>query len=156
VQTKTVDWLLRGVGFGCALVAGSFAIYMHNPPNSAPDLRGAEHLGVFAQLKGKAAGVPQAPPSPARARPPLPDDVDPVTTGSIGDAAATTEPAPARLVLNEFRVLEVEAGMARIRGRDGEWKARRGAVLPGAGRVLDIERQGNRWVVLTTLGVISE
>ena len=68
------------------------------------------------------------------------------TTGSIERPRAT---------LRGYWVVEVQDGFAIVDGRDGPRQVAAGDFLPGAGRVLRIERRGRDWVVVTSSGVIA-
>jgi hypothetical protein len=50
---------------------------------------------------------------------------------------------------------DVYDGVALVEGRDGYQEVAVGQMLPGAGRVEAIERRGDRWVVVTSLGLIA-
>jgi hypothetical protein len=52
-------------------------------------------------------------------------------------------------------VREVIDGVAILQGRRGVIEVSVGDVVPGAGRVQSIARQGGRWVVATNTGVIT-
>ena len=99
-----------------------------------------------------AAPPPSPPPSPqAQTKPPaLPPkfgaNVSMETTGSI------ERPRP---LLRRYVVLGVRDDVALIEGRDGQYAVRPGDVLPGAGRIERIEREGGSWVVLTDEGLIG-
>jgi predicted transcriptional regulator len=67
------------------------------------------------------------------------------TTGSI-----TRPQAP----LHGYWLVGVQDGSAFIDGRDGPRQVAPGDFLPGAGRVLRIERRGQAWVVTTSSGII--
>ena len=100
----------------------------------------------------KQAPLPPPPATPASlAKPPAPPiksgaDVSMETTGSIQHP---------RQLLQGYVVLDVQDDVALVGGHYGEREVRPGDFLPGAGRVLRIERQGRGWVVLTTQGLIT-
>ncbi len=62
--------------------------------------------------------------------------------------------APGR-VLQDYAVEDVRGGVAVVDGRYGTLEVAPGDFIPGAGRVLRIERRGGDWVVLTSGGVIA-
>lgn len=89
--------------------------------------------------------------APSSTRPPIPqargDITNPnETTGSIEK--------PIQL-LRGSSVAGVGDGYAVITSRNGPRPVTVGDLIPGAGRVLRIERHGHEWAVLTSLGVIS-
>jgi hypothetical protein len=55
-----------------------------------------------------------------------------------------------------FTVADVRNGYAVVESRDGPQPVVAGDYIPGAGRVLRIERHGHDWAVVTTTGVITE
>jgi tetrahydromethanopterin S-methyltransferase subunit G len=67
----------------------------------------------------------------------------------------TARPADPGPVLRDYSVESVRDGVAVIDGRDGPQEVAPGDFVPGAGRVLRIEKQGNDWFVLTSRGVIA-
>ena len=71
--------------------------------------------------------------------------------GPNGDA----RPGAARPVLRDYRVSDVQDGFAVVEGRYGTQEVAPGDFVPGAGRVLRIERRGGEWYVLTSNGVIG-
>ena len=68
------------------------------------------------------------------------------------ETARPDDPGP---VLRDYSVESVRDGIAVINGRDGPQEVAPGDFVPGAGRVLRIEKQGNDWFVLTSRGVIA-
>jgi hypothetical protein len=65
-------------------------------------------------------------------------------------------PDKPRPLLREYSVEEVRNGVAVVDSRYGPQEVAPGDVIPGAGRVLRIERRGGDWFVLTSLGVIAK
>jgi hypothetical protein len=68
------------------------------------------------------------------------------TTGSIDKSHQT---------LRNYWLLDVQGNYALVGGRDGPQQVTAGDFLPGAGRVLRIERHGRDWVVVTSSGQIA-
>ena len=68
------------------------------------------------------------------------------------ETARSDDPGP---VLRDYSVESVRDGVAVVDGRDGPQEVAPGDSVPGAGRVLRIEKQGNDWFVLTSRGVIA-
>jgi hypothetical protein len=104
------------------------------------------------EKKVVAAAAPAPPPSPPSQpkqpalSPKFGANVSMETTGSI------ERPRP---LLRRYVVLGVRDDVALIEGRDGQYAVRPGDVLPGAGRIERIEREGGSWVVLTDQGLIG-
>ena len=89
---------------------------------------------------------------------------DPVQTGTIGRhqfrasqrGAASAARRPQSI---DFRLLSVVDGVAfvEVQGPNGSelWPVNVGATLPGAGQVIAIDRDTNRWRIRTTVMTIS-
>jgi hypothetical protein len=141
LRTRTTDLLLNsaaaGLAFTCAFFAGLMILRLERMENPPAD------LGLNFKImdrKQQSAGLREA---------------DPEFTGSID------RESPRRLAhpetkdngpkVTDFRLLSVVDGVAfvEIAGPGGKeiWPVGEGAVLPGAGRVLKIERDRNRWEV---------
>jgi hypothetical protein len=58
-------------------------------------------------------------------------------------------------LLQNYSVEDVRDGIAVVDSRYGSQQVAPGDFIPGAGRVLRIERQGDDWIVLTSLGIIT-
>jgi outer membrane murein-binding lipoprotein Lpp len=116
----------------------------------------AELSARIEKLEKKVVAAAPPPPSPPQSPPvqsklpALPPkfgaNVSMETTGSI------ERPRP---LLRRYVVLGARDDVALIGGREGEYEVRPGDVLPGAGRVERIEREGGGWVVLTDQGLIG-
>jgi tetrahydromethanopterin S-methyltransferase subunit G len=66
--------------------------------------------------------------------------------------ARPNRPSP---LLQNYSVEDVRDGIAVVDSRYGSQQVAPGDFIPGAGRVLRIERQGDDWIVLTSLGIIT-
>lgn len=58
-------------------------------------------------------------------------------------------------LLRDYSVEDVRFGIAVVDSRYGSQQVAPGDTIPGAGRVLRIERRGANWFVVTSLGVIA-
>ncbi len=91
-----------------------------------------------------------APPTPSPRQAAFATKPDPgvsdETTGSIDKLRAP---------LRGYWLVDVQDGMALVDGRGGPQQVAPGDFLPGAGRVLRIERRGRAWVVVTSAGLIA-
>ena len=58
-------------------------------------------------------------------------------------------------LLQNYSVEDVRDGIAVVDSRFGSQQVEPGDFIPGAGRVLRIERRGEDWIVLTSLGIIT-
>jgi hypothetical protein len=65
--------------------------------------------------------------------------------------APETRPA----TIEGWVVRDVSGGVAALEGPQGTWRAARGDIVPGLGRVDSIVRWGNYWLVSTGRGLIA-
>jgi tetrahydromethanopterin S-methyltransferase subunit G len=65
------------------------------------------------------------------------------------------KPDNPRPLLRDYSVEDVQGGSAVVDSRYGPQQVAPGDLIPGAGRVLRIERRGGDWVVVTSRGVIA-
>ncbi|MGO4573069.1 hypothetical protein [Microvirga sp. 2TAF3] len=94
-------------------------------------------------------------------------DLDPTTTGSVREAAdsdegsrgtgsaALKDSSDAKDLSRGYVLRSVIRGAALVEGPDGLREVVPGAVLPGAGRIISIERSGAGWVVVTSTAIIG-
>jgi hypothetical protein len=157
---SSVDKAIVSAGVGTAAASAGFAVFMLSTDHSHPSFNGIEHLMLFAQpLHGR--------PSPLVAKDqttgPAPG-VDYSATGVIprrGQAASdprdTARPAMPETepVIKTYVLEQADFGVAVVQGRGSAYRIRPGAYLPGAGRIISIEQRGDKWVVVTTQGVIE-
>jgi hypothetical protein len=68
------------------------------------------------------------------------------------ETARSDNPGP---LLGDYSVETVRDGIAVVDSRDGPQEVATGDFIPGAGRVLRIEKRGGDWFVLTSHGVIA-
>jgi hypothetical protein len=70
-------------------------------------------------------------------------------------ARAAPAPETRPTTIEGWIVREVDGATAFIEGPDDAWRAARGDVVPGVGRIDSIVRWGDRWIVATSSGLIS-
>jgi hypothetical protein len=156
---SVVDQTIVAAGFMAALASAGFAGVMMSADNSRPMFGGIEHLMLFAQpIHG------QPPVSIAQGQnAPLPSDIDFSATGSIGrkdprlmdgSPAGMLPAQPTEPIIKTYALQVAEAGVAVVQGRGTSYRVQPGYFLPGAGRVLSIEQRDDKWVVVTTQGII--
>ena len=68
------------------------------------------------------------------------------------EAARSDNPGP---LLRDYSVEDARDGIAVVDSRSGPQEVATGDFIPGAGRVLRIEKRGGDWFVLTSRGVIA-
>ena len=106
--------------------------------------RGAQIIPVTPVATAAPAPNPALRPTASAA--PIPVGVSNDITGSI------EKPKPP---LRGYTLEDIRDGMALIDSREGSFTVGPGDLVPGAGRVIKIERRGHDWVVVTSLGVIA-
>jgi hypothetical protein len=67
----------------------------------------------------------------------------------------TPVPETKPMTIEGWTVREVVGATAILDGPNGIFHVRGGDAVPGVGRVDSIVRWGNRWIVVTTVGLIS-
>jgi hypothetical protein len=87
--------------------------------------------------------------STAPTQPTLAARAEPSTSNDV------VRPDSPRPLLRDYSVEYVQDGVAVVDTRNGPQEVAPGDLIPGAGRVLRIERRGEDWIVLTSLGVIA-
>ena len=95
-----------------------------------------------------------APQSAAPVAPPLPPLAIPSETTQV----APTPPRGARasrIPVNGYVLRDVRDGVAVLEGHAGMRQVTLGDAIPGAGTVRAIQKRGNEWVVVTSIGVID-
>ena len=118
-------------------------------PSPAPDL--AEIRTRLDRLEKKvsaASSVAALPPASPR------HATGAARAQSLSPAEAAAPYAP-RPMLQGYSVEDVQDGVAVVDSRYGQVQVAPGDFLPGAGRVLRIERRGSGWTVVTSGGVIA-
>jgi hypothetical protein len=101
----------------------------------------------------KAASAPVV----GSAKPPLPAAPTQSTQLAKAERSVSNEnarPHNQKPLLRGYSVEDVQDGVAVVDSRYGSRQVAPGDFIPGAGRVLRIERRGRDWVVLTSAGVI--
>jgi hypothetical protein len=82
-----------------------------------------------------------------------------IVTSSIGRRPNLPDPVPfpetKPTTIDGWIVRDVSGGTAILEGPDGIWRATRGSTVPRVGTVESIVRWGNRWIVVTSSGLIS-
>jgi hypothetical protein len=104
-----------------------------------------EKRSVAASAASSAAALP--PPAPKRPAP-----TARVHPAAPNDAAAQTA---SKRLLPDYDVEDVQDGVAVVASRYGAQQVAPGDFIPGAGRVLRIERHGGAWYIQTSNGVIG-
>jgi hypothetical protein len=157
-----VDRILVSTGVTAALASAAFAAGMISTDHSHPMFGGIEHLMLFAQpMHSKPKALMARVQKPPIAEP----GIDYAATGTIrpknppapdpGDVAPIHLPAT-EPIIRGYYLQEARAGFAVVQGQAAAYRVLPGAFLPGAGRVLSVEQRNDKWVVVTTQGVIVD
>src|SRR5271165_2746932 len=91
-------------------------------------------------------------PAASSAKPPATSKQSTLMARAEPSASSPENPKP---LLRDYSVEDVRDGVAVVDGRYGPQQVAPGDFIPGAGRVLRIERRGGDWFVVTSLGVIA-
>jgi hypothetical protein len=170
VLAFTTDHGLIAAGVAAAIGSVAFATFMISQ-NSRPDmLKGIEYTGNFTSALRDRSHQ-----SPVHANNKDGQSfehrtIDYNVTGSIsmdvgGKAFQNTAPvsnvagstASARANTNNTYVLRfVHKESALLQSDRGFYVVRRGTILPGAGKVLSIERLGDTWILVTATRIFTE
>src|SRR5271166_2753620 len=134
---------------------------------AAPAMLASEIAGIVARLDKLESGVvarldklekrtalqavssatPLPPPAPRKST-----AMGKAERSASNEIARLDGPAP---LLRDYSVEDVHGGVAMVGSRHGVQEVAPGDLIPGAGRVLRIERRGGDWFVLTNRGVIA-
>jgi len=153
------DQVLVSVGLGTALASAGFAAIMIASDHPSPVFGGIEHLMLFAQpLHGRSSSVVARVQNGSDA-----DGIDYSATGTIrpinpppADKSKAGQLPATEPIVKAYVLQEADIDAAVVQGRGTAYRVRPGNFLPGAGRVLSIEQREDKWVVVTTQGVIVE
>jgi hypothetical protein len=125
---------------------------------------------VKGEVKPAAKLAALAPATTVSAKPPVPATANTDAKGGVKPAAKVAGPAPAAPTagganvkaadgakpIGDYTVREVQDGIALVQGRAGGlYEVGPGDRLPGAGRILAVEKIGQKWVVVTESGRID-
>jgi len=77
-------------------------------------------------------------------------------TGSIAGSALHRRARPAHSGVNGWSVQDAQFDHAIIAGQGARYAVWPGAIVPGLGRVVSVRERGNRWVVVTDKGTITQ
>ncbi|WP_158808086.1 hypothetical protein [Beijerinckia sp. L45] len=159
----TSEGMLGVAGCAMAFASGSFALYtnMHGPASHEP----SPYFTVFAQLSPRAHAVPVAAAAVLAPVVGIADDIDPVVTGSIPQRAPSA-PVPStassatshdsRPILANMLLRQIDGDNALVEINDSLVVYKIGDVIPGAGRLKAMTRQGGRPALETSRGLIVE
>ena len=114
--------------------------------------RGAAPVAAVGPKPEQVVAVAPSIPPPSPVQRPTPQvNSKPTPTSSSAAAELRREPS----IVKQWTVREVLNGMALLDGPRGLIGVSPGQVVPGVGRVESIVRQGGRWIVATSSGVIT-
>ena len=117
----------------------------------APTIPGNEHLLIFTR-PAQSARLPLSDTIAKLKENPI--DTDPITTGSIGRAAARPSERPTARI-TAYALLQIFGDRALLQGPEGLLLAGPGTVLRHGGTVAGIAQRDGKWVVSTSAGIIT-
>jgi len=167
-----VDMVLSATGVALAVFAAFFPWYVFfNYEQFAPkygemvqnmrrDLPVFTPRPVFSVSPSASININQRPPGLAMQVPPGLDDI---TTATVpddnadrkrarADGGGPDQPMPA--AAGSFRLLYVAGGRALVQDSSGIYMVAVGEVLPDNSKLVSIEQQGGKWVLVTSTGNI--
>lgn len=136
------ETIVRSLGLLLAIGSLTFASCMISNNERRPEFAGLEHLSIFSKPATSATGRMRAERQTAAEQPAL--DYAPVSSFS----RSSDRPA------SGFVLLGATSGSAVIQGPNSIAWVSQGAIVDGLGRVTAIERRGEKWVVVTTGGLV--
>jgi hypothetical protein len=119
---------------------------------STPSSEGADSQARLDKGEKRAAAAAANPTKPLPAGPKQSTLVAKAEPSASNEISKPDNPKP---LLRDYSVEDVRDGIAVVDSRYGPQSVTPGDFIPGAGRVLRIERRGGDWVVLTSRGVIA-
>lgn len=147
----TSEGMLGAAGCAIACASGSFALYMnvHGPQATQPT---ASYFTVFAQLNQGGRVIQAA--SGVKPAVLMADEIDPVVTGSIPQRPARSDGE--RPILPNMLLRQIDGTNALVEVNDSLAVYKIGDLIPGAGRLMAMTRQGGRPALETSKGLIVE
>jgi hypothetical protein len=139
-----------------ALAGGSmtFAAVMIADSERQPRVTGVEYLSIFSKpalLAAQRAQQQQASEPQIVVAEKTEPEIDYTPIGTVPDDKRAETP------INGFKLLEASGDSALIRGpRGSSMRVWKGDVIDGVGRVVSIEKRGDRWAVVTSNGLITQ
>ena len=132
---------------------GSIKLEKKAPAAAAPSAELADLSTRLNRLE-KAGAVAAA--NPAKPLPPgAPKQSTLLARAEPSASNEIAKPDNAKPLLRNYSIEDVQDGMAVVDSRYGAQQVGPGDFIPGAGRVLRIERRGRDWFVVTSQGVIG-
>jgi hypothetical protein len=138
------ELIVQSLGLVLAVASTTFATYMISNSERDPNFAGLEHLAIFSRpaLGTHYREMIERQIAAAERR-----SVDYTPVGAIGSSTRNMS-APG------FVLLGVNSGLAVVQAPNAIVRVSKGDMLDGLGRVMSIERRGNKWVVITQSGLI--
>jgi len=157
------------IGLTAAVASSTFAYHAISHSNLATDLSGADRIAAFPKITHRDGETGMAEIVSAPHFSPEDPNID-MTTGSIPRnsieqsalaPAAVRNPDSTRsnrveLHISDYVLRQVVRDRVMVSNGNRAYWVRPGSILPGAGRVLSIERRGLKWTVVTSRGIIED
>jgi hypothetical protein len=138
------EFLVQSVGLVLAIASTTFATYMISNEDRQPEFAGLEHLAIFSR---PASATHQREITERQFAANGQPNVDYTPVGSIS-------PLRRSVSARGFVVLGASSGIAVVQGPKAIVRVSPGDPLDGLGRVIAIERRDDKWVVVTSSGLI--
>jgi hypothetical protein len=143
--------------FALGWFGGATSTRLMSPPPAAPSVlkqRLDASTRSAARVRSDAAvgaGLRKLSSAPVTARP------EPVALENAAKDLPRPLPTPETrpTTIEGWTVRDVAGGFASLEGPQGTWRAARGDIVPGLGRVDSIVRWGNYWLVSTSHGLVA-
>jgi hypothetical protein len=170
VPAITIDYGLIAAGVAAAIGSVAFATFMISQ-NSRPEmLTGIEYHGNFASTLRARSHQSQVHVNNQDSQSIEHRAIDynvtgSISTGGVGKAVQNTASASnfdgiaasvGDSTNNTYVLRFVHKDSALLQNDRGFYVARRGTILPGAGKVLSIERLGDKWILVTATQIFTE
>jgi hypothetical protein len=157
------------IGLTAAVASSTFAYYAISHSDLASDLSAADRIVAFPKITHRDGETGMAEIVSAPHFNPEDPNID-MTTGSIPlksieqsdlTPAAVRDPDSTRskrvdLHLSDYVLRQVVRDRVMVSNGNRAYWVRPGSILPGAGRVVKIERRGPKWTVVTAHGIIED
>ena len=136
------EMVVQSLGLVLATVSATFATYMISNTDREPEFAGLEHLAIFSRPASSRVAARLI---ASREQ----QEVDFTPVGSISGRGRKSSG-------QGFDLLGFSSGKAVIQGPGTKISlVSQGDIIEGLGRVIAIERRGEKWVVVTSGGLIA-
>jgi hypothetical protein len=168
-EIRQAEYGMFFIGLTAAVASSTFAYFAISGRDLATEIAGVERIVAFPKITHRDGETGVAEVAPAPHFSPEDPNID-MTTGSIPlksieqsdlTPAAVRKPDstrsnPVDLRVSDYVLRQVVRDRVMVSNGNRAYWVRPGSILPGAGRVLSIERRGLKWTVVTARGIIED